>query len=118
MAQITNEKTVLFIDGSTFAAALSSHGYRLCRDARPFARDAAHPLYYTALPEDQEYSPLRPLIDWLDYNGYAVVGKLTREFTDPETGKRQIGQHGYGNCARHAEAGTAGRSRDPVFRRR
>ena len=46
--------------------------------------------YYTALPEDQEYSPLRPLIDWLDYNGYAVVSKLTREFTDPETGKRRI----------------------------
>jgi uncharacterized LabA/DUF88 family protein len=46
--------------------------------------------YYTALPEDQEYSPLRPLIDWLDYNGYSVVSKLTREFTDPETGKRRV----------------------------
>ena len=46
--------------------------------------------YYTALPEDQEFSSLRPLIDWLDYNGFAVVSKLTREFTDPETGKRRI----------------------------
>ena len=45
--------------------------------------------YYTALPEDREFSPLR-LIDWLDYNGYAVVSKLTREFTDPETGKRRV----------------------------
>jgi uncharacterized LabA/DUF88 family protein len=46
--------------------------------------------YYTALPEDQEFSPLRPLIDWLDYNGFAVVSKLTREFTDPESGKKRI----------------------------
>ena len=46
--------------------------------------------YYTALPEDQEYSPLRPLIDWLDYNGYSVISKLTREFTDPDTGKRRV----------------------------
>ena len=45
--------------------------------------------YYTALPEDQEFSSLRPLIDWLDYNGFAVVA-LTREFLDPETGKRRI----------------------------
>ena len=45
--------------------------------------------YYTALPEDHEFSPLRPLIDWLDYNGFAVISKLTREFTDPETGKKR-----------------------------
>jgi uncharacterized LabA/DUF88 family protein len=25
--------------------------------------------YYTAIVEDQEYSSIRPLIDWLDYNG-------------------------------------------------
>jgi uncharacterized LabA/DUF88 family protein len=57
-----------------------------------FAEDAnlVRAYYYTALPEDQEYSPLRPLIDWLDYNSYAVVSKLTREFTDPETGKRRV----------------------------
>ena len=42
-----------------------------------------------ALPEDHEFSPLRPLIDWLDYNGFAVISKLTREFTDPETGKKR-----------------------------
>ena len=26
--------------------------------------------YYTALAKEQEFSPLRPLIDWLDYNGF------------------------------------------------
>ena len=38
--------------------------------------------YYTAMIEDQEYSSIRPLIDWLDYNGYRVVTKPVKEFTD------------------------------------
>ncbi|HDL16843.1 MAG TPA: NYN domain-containing protein, partial [Rhizobiales bacterium] len=46
-------------------------------------------LYYTALPEDQEYSSIRPLVDWLDYNGYTMVTKPTKEFTD-SSGRRKI----------------------------
>ena len=88
-----NEKTALFIDGSNFYAAT-----RLLNIDVDYAKLHAHfsqnanlirAYYYTALPEDQEFSPLRPLIDWLDYNGFAVVSKLTREFTDPETGKKR-----------------------------
>ena len=45
--------------------------------------------YYTAVIEDQEYSSIRPLIDWLDYNGYSVVTKATKEFVD-QTGRRKI----------------------------
>ncbi len=45
--------------------------------------------YYTALIEDQEYSPLRPLVDWLDYNGYTMVTKPTKEFTDA-MGRRKL----------------------------
>src|SRR5262249_53472602 len=45
--------------------------------------------YYTALVEDQEYSPIRPLVDWLDYNGYTMVTKPTKEFTDA-FGRRKI----------------------------
>ena len=45
--------------------------------------------YYTAIIEDQEYSSIRPLIDWLDYNGYTVVTKATKEFID-QTGRRKI----------------------------
>ncbi len=45
--------------------------------------------YYTALLEDQEYSPIRPLVDWLDYNGYTMVTQPTREFTDA-MGRRRI----------------------------
>ena len=45
--------------------------------------------YYTAVIEDQEYSSIRPLIDWLDYNGYSVVTKATKEFVD-QTGRRKV----------------------------
>jgi len=45
--------------------------------------------YYTTIIEDQEYSSIRPLIDWLDYNGYAVVTKPTKEFIDA-SGRRRV----------------------------
>ena len=45
--------------------------------------------YYTAVAEDQEFSPLRPLVDWLDYNGFAVVTKPLKEFTDAQ-GRRRV----------------------------
>ena len=38
--------------------------------------------YYAALFDEVEYSTLRPLVDWLDYNGYALVTKRAKEFTD------------------------------------
>ena len=93
---ITNasERTALFIDGSNFYAAARALSMDIdyAKMRAFFAKDTnlLRAYYYTALPEDQEFSPLRPLIDWLDYNGYAVVSKLTREFTDLDTGKRRV----------------------------
>ena len=46
-------------------------------------------LYYTALIENQEFCSIRPLIDWLDYNGYTVVTKAAKEFTDA-SGRRKV----------------------------
>ncbi|MEK9801630.1 MAG: NYN domain-containing protein [Alphaproteobacteria bacterium] len=90
----TLDRTALFIDGSNFYAAARALGMDIdyAKMRQYFATDAKllRAYYYTALPEDNDFSPLRPLIDWLDYNGYAVVSKLTREFTDPETGKRRV----------------------------
>ncbi|MEM6852663.1 MAG: NYN domain-containing protein, partial [Pseudomonadota bacterium] len=45
--------------------------------------------YYTVLVEDQDYSPIRPLVDWLDYNGFTMVTKSTREYTDNQ-GRRKV----------------------------
>ena len=87
------EKTALFIDGSNFYAAtrLLHMDIDYAKLHQLFSHDTnlIRAYYYTALPEDHEFSPLRPLIDWLDYNGFAVISKLTREVTDPETGKKR-----------------------------
>jgi uncharacterized LabA/DUF88 family protein len=87
------EKIALFIDGSNLYATSKALGFdidykRLLQEfnARGYLLRA---YYYTALAEDQEYSSIRPLIDWLDYNGYTVVTKPTKEFVDA-TGRRKI----------------------------
>jgi uncharacterized LabA/DUF88 family protein len=87
------EKLALFIDGSNLYAAAKSLGFDI--DYRRLLAEfqgkgyLLRAYYYTALAEDQEYSSIRPLIDWLDYNGYAVVTKPTKEFVDP-TGRRKV----------------------------
>ena len=89
----TQERVGVFIDGANLYATARALGFDIdykrllelfesnCRLIRAF--------YYTALVEDQDYSPIRPLVDWLDYNGYTMVTKPTKEFTDA-TGRRKV----------------------------
>ena len=90
---VPNEKVALFIDGANLYATAKALGFdidykRLLREfqSRGYLMRA---FYYTAVIEDQEYSSIRPLIDWLDYNGYSVVTKATKEFVD-QTGRRKV----------------------------
>jgi uncharacterized LabA/DUF88 family protein len=87
------EKIALFIDGANLYAASKSLGfdidYRKLLKAFQKRGYLLRAYYYTALIEDQEYSSIRPLIDWLDYNGYKVVTKPANEFTD-SLGRRKI----------------------------
>ena len=88
-----DERIALFIDGANFYAAARALGFdidykRLLELFRERGR-LVRALYYTALVEDQEYSPIRPLVDWLDYNGFTMVTKPTKEFTD-SLGRRKI----------------------------
>ncbi len=46
--------------------------------------------YYTMIESEEKFSTIRPLIDWLDYNGYRLVTKLPRVFEN-ETGIKQRG---------------------------
>jgi len=89
----SDERLALFIDGSNLYAAAKALGFDIDykRLLEVFANKGTlvRAFYYTALMEDQEYSPLRPLIDWLDYNGYAMVTKPTKEFTD-SMGRRKV----------------------------
>lgn len=87
------EKIALFIDGANLYATSRSLGfdidYRKLLGAFQSRGYLLRAYYYTALVEDQEYSSIRPLIDWLDYNGYKVVTKPAKEFTDA-TGRRKV----------------------------
>ncbi len=89
----SHERTALFIDGANLYATSKALGFDIdYKRLLAYFRQRAHlvrALYYTALAEDQEYSSIRPLIDWLDYNGYTMVTKPTKEFTD-SAGRRKV----------------------------
>ncbi len=88
-----NQKIALFIDGANLYATAKTLGFDI--DYKKLLKEfqgrgtLIRAFYYTAIIEDQEYSSIRPLIDWLDYNGYTVVTKATKEFID-QTGRRKI----------------------------
>src|SRR5664280_967881 len=86
-------KIALFIDGANLYAATKALGFdidykRLLKEFQSRG-SLVRAYYYTAIIEDQEFSSIRPLIDWLDYNGYTVVTKATKEFIDA-SGRRKV----------------------------
>ena len=87
------EKIALFIDGANLYATTKKLGIeidykKLLQEFRSRG-NLLRAFYYTAVVEDQEFSSIRPLIDWLDYNGYHVVTKPTKEFVD-QNGRRKV----------------------------
>lgn len=93
MAFYQNERIALFIDGANLYSAAKTIGieidYRkLLEEFRKRGR-LLRAYYYTALVENDDYSPIRPLVDWLQYNGYNVITKPAREFTDRD-GRRRV----------------------------
>ena len=87
------ERVAVFIDGANLYAASRTLGLDVdYKNLLAHFRQRSYLVrayYYTALLETEEYSPLRPLVDWLGYNGYAVVTKPAKEFTDA-TGRRRV----------------------------
>ncbi len=89
------DRLALFIDGSNLYSAAKGLGFDI--DYRKLLEEfrkrgiLVRAYYYTALVEDQEYSPIRPLVDWLDYNGFQLVTKSAREYTDSQGRKRWRG---------------------------
>ena len=88
-----DERLALFIDGSNLYAAAKALGfdidYKLLRTEFMRRGKLLRAFYYTALIENEEYSPIRPLVDWLDYNGFTMVTKPAKEFTD-SMGRRKV----------------------------
>jgi uncharacterized LabA/DUF88 family protein len=90
---LPSERIALFIDGANLFCTAKALGFdidykRLLGLFRQKGQ-LVRALYYTALPDDQEFSSIRPLIDWLDYNGFSMVTKPTKEFTDA-AGRRKV----------------------------
>jgi len=89
----STDKVALFIDGANLHAAARALGfeidYQKLRALFASKGTLIRAFYYTALIEDQDFSPLKPLVDWLEYNGFSLVTKPAKEFTDPQ-GKRRI----------------------------
>lgn len=87
------DRFAMMIDGANLYQSARALGfdidYRLLLDTFSGAARLVRASYYTALLDDQEYSPIRPLVDWLDYNGYTVVTKPLKEFTDA-SGRRKF----------------------------
>ena len=89
----SSNKIALFIDGANLYATSKTLGFdidykRLLKEFQSRGT-LLRAFYYTAVIQDQEFTSIRPLIDWLDYNGYTVVTKAVREFVD-DAGRRRV----------------------------
>lgn len=88
-----DDRLALFIDGSNLHAAAKSLGFdidfKLLRAEFERRGKLLRAYYFTALLEQEEFSPLRPLMDWLTYNGFTVITKPAKDFTDAQ-GRRKI----------------------------
>ena len=88
-----SNRIALFIDGANLHATARTLGFdidfkRLLKEFEDRG-SLLRAFYYTSMIEDQEYSSIRPLTDWLSYNGYTVVTKAVKEFTDA-SGRRKV----------------------------
>ena len=88
-----DDRLAIFIDGANLYASAKALGfdidYKLLRQEFDRRGKLMRAYYYTALMEGEDYSPIRPLVDWLHYNGYCVVTKPAKEYTDT-MGRRKV----------------------------
>jgi uncharacterized LabA/DUF88 family protein len=89
------DRIALFIDGANLYSAAKGLNfdidYKKLLDEFRRRGILIRAYYYTALVEGDDYSPIRPLVDWLDYNGFMLVTKSAREYTDSQGRKRWRG---------------------------
>ncbi len=95
MSFYPTDRIALFIDGANLYSAAKALNfdidYRKLLDEFKKRGILIRAYYYTALVEGDDYSPIRPLVDWLDYNGFALITKTAKEYTDSQGRKRWRG---------------------------
>jgi len=84
----TGDRIALFIDGANLYSAARALNvdldFRKLSDWFGQKGQLVRAYYYTAVVEGEEFSPIRPLVDWLDYNGFTVTTKPVKRFTDAQ----------------------------------
>lgn len=81
------ERVGVFVDGANLYHTSRALGFEIDFAAMlDYFRGGTYlvrAFYYTAVVETEDYSPLRPLTDWLAYNGWHVVTKPAKQQADP-----------------------------------
>jgi uncharacterized LabA/DUF88 family protein len=89
------ERVALFIDGANLYSAARNLSlemdFRKLLDSFRDRSMLVRAYYYTAVVEGEEFSPVRPLVDWLGYNGFSTVTKPVKRFTDAQGHSRTKG---------------------------
>ena len=95
MTPYPTDRIALFIDGANLYSAAKALNtdldFRKLVDMYRTSGVLVRAYYYTAVVEGEEFSPIKPLVDWLDYNGFTVVKKPVKRFTDAEGRSRTKG---------------------------
>jgi uncharacterized LabA/DUF88 family protein len=95
MTFYSTDRLALFIDGANLYSSAKALGfdmdYKKLLDEFRKRGVLVRAYYYTALVDDQDYSPIRPLVDWLGYNGFSLVTKTARDYSDGQGRKRWRG---------------------------
>ena len=88
MKPYPNDRVALFIDGANLYSAAKALNadldFKKLVDLYRGQAELVRAYYYTAVIEGEEFSPIKPLVDWLDYNGFTVVTKPVKRFTDAQ----------------------------------
>lgn len=88
-----DERLAVLIDGANLYAASRLLGFevdfKLLRQEFSRRGKLVRIGYYNSVTEGDDFTPLRPLLDWLDYNGFRVVTRPTREVVEA-SGRRRV----------------------------
>lgn len=88
-----DERIVLLIDGPSLHMTARALGfevdYKELLSVFQKKGKLLRALYYTTILEQQDFTAVRPLVDWLEYNGYTLITKPAKEFTDA-AGRRRV----------------------------
>lgn len=88
-----NEKTLIFIDGASLYYGSKKCGlnidYAKLREYFASRTKLIRAYYYASIVESEDYTPLKPLTDWLAYNGFTTILKEAYELPS-EGGERRL----------------------------